>query len=265
MKALLLDSDYLKRRDPPCMRLFVKKDGETITILDPNFRHYFYVSSEDPEALADVVRDVKAERRGKEKVKPESVEVVEKQLLGDSENVVKVVVENPLDITPLKEKIWDLSGVSEIYEHDIPPARRYLIDHELTPLEGVELEGEFRGDGEEKEFIVTQPPEPVEIEEEELNIMCFDLETYNPNGKPRPEKDPIIMLSITDNQGFEKVLTWKDFGSDFDYVEIVEDEKQLLKRFVQITGEHVTIEEGTGCVHTAPGHGEEDFEIGKEY
>lgn len=32
-----------------------------------------------------------------------------------------------------------------------------------------------------------------------------------------------------------------------------------------ITGEHVTIEEGTGCVHTAPGHGEEDFEIGKEY
>ncbi len=31
-----------------------------------------------------------------------------------------------------------------------------------------------------------------------------------------------------------------------------------------ITGEHVTIEEGTGCVHTAPGHGVEDFEVGKE-
>lgn len=31
-----------------------------------------------------------------------------------------------------------------------------------------------------------------------------------------------------------------------------------------ITGEHVTIEEGTGCVHTATGHGEEDFEVGKE-
>ncbi|KXA90628.1 isoleucyl-tRNA synthetase [candidate division MSBL1 archaeon SCGC-AAA259A05] len=32
-----------------------------------------------------------------------------------------------------------------------------------------------------------------------------------------------------------------------------------------ITGDHVTLEEGTGCVHTAPGHGEEDFEIGKTY
>ncbi len=30
-------------------------------------------------------------------------------------------------------------------------------------------------------------------------------------------------------------------------------------------GEHVTTEAGTGCVHTAPGHGQEDFMVGKEY
>lgn len=32
-----------------------------------------------------------------------------------------------------------------------------------------------------------------------------------------------------------------------------------------ILGEHVTLDTGTGCVHTAPGHGLEDFEIGKKY
>ncbi len=32
-----------------------------------------------------------------------------------------------------------------------------------------------------------------------------------------------------------------------------------------ILGEHVTIEDGTGCVHTAPGHGHEDFEVGQKY
>ncbi|HOV42813.1 MAG TPA: isoleucine--tRNA ligase, partial [Syntrophothermus lipocalidus] len=32
-----------------------------------------------------------------------------------------------------------------------------------------------------------------------------------------------------------------------------------------ICGEHVTLDQGTGCVHTAPGHGEEDFVVGKEY
>jgi isoleucyl-tRNA synthetase len=32
-----------------------------------------------------------------------------------------------------------------------------------------------------------------------------------------------------------------------------------------ILGDHVTTEAGTGAVHTAPGHGEEDFVVGREY
>ncbi|WP_281560158.1 isoleucine--tRNA ligase [Thalassomonas sp. RHCl1] len=32
-----------------------------------------------------------------------------------------------------------------------------------------------------------------------------------------------------------------------------------------ICGEHVTTDSGTGCVHTAPGHGVDDFVVGKEY
>jgi isoleucyl-tRNA synthetase len=32
-----------------------------------------------------------------------------------------------------------------------------------------------------------------------------------------------------------------------------------------ILGDHVTLEAGTGCVHTAPGHGREDYEVGLQY
>ncbi len=32
-----------------------------------------------------------------------------------------------------------------------------------------------------------------------------------------------------------------------------------------ILGDHVTTEAGTGCVHTAPGHGQDDFIVGKQY
>ena len=32
-----------------------------------------------------------------------------------------------------------------------------------------------------------------------------------------------------------------------------------------ILGDHVTTDAGTGCVHTAPGHGEDDFIVGKQY
>ncbi len=34
---------------------------------------------------------------------------------------------------------------------------------------------------------------------------------------------------------------------------------------VLILGEHVTLDAGTGAVHTAPGHGAEDFHVGREY
>ncbi|MEJ9279998.1 MULTISPECIES: isoleucine--tRNA ligase [Ureibacillus] len=32
-----------------------------------------------------------------------------------------------------------------------------------------------------------------------------------------------------------------------------------------MVGEHVTLDAGTGCVHTAPGHGEDDYIVGKKY
>ncbi|TLN21971.1 isoleucine--tRNA ligase, partial [bacterium] len=32
-----------------------------------------------------------------------------------------------------------------------------------------------------------------------------------------------------------------------------------------ILGDHVTLDAGTGCVHTAPGHGQEDYEVGLRY
>ncbi|MDX8393677.1 MAG: isoleucine--tRNA ligase [Mariprofundales bacterium] len=32
-----------------------------------------------------------------------------------------------------------------------------------------------------------------------------------------------------------------------------------------LVGDHVTLDAGTGCVHTAPGHGQEDFIIGQKY
>ncbi len=39
-----------------------------------------------------------------------------------------------------------------------------------------------------------------------------------------------------------------------------EDRDSLL-----ILGRHVTLEQGTGCVHTAPGHGHDDYVVGAEY
>ncbi len=65
-------------------------------------------------------------------------------------------------------------------------------------------------------------------------------------------------------------LDWQDAdvlrtvkGKDLEYVTCqhpLYDRESLV-----ILGDHVTLDAGTGCVHTAPGHGEEDFYIGKKY
>ncbi len=39
----------------------------------------------------------------------------------------------------------------------------------------------------------------------------------------------------------------------------------LERQVPVILGDHVTLEAGTGCVHTAPGHGADDFVVGKRY
>lgn len=39
----------------------------------------------------------------------------------------------------------------------------------------------------------------------------------------------------------------------------------LNRKSVVILGNHVTLDSGTGCVHTAPGHGLDDFEVCKKY
>ncbi len=39
----------------------------------------------------------------------------------------------------------------------------------------------------------------------------------------------------------------------------------MPRKSLIILGEHVTLDEGTGCVHTAPGHGHDDFIVGQEY
>ncbi|HET6344217.1 MAG TPA: class I tRNA ligase family protein, partial [Myxococcota bacterium] len=39
----------------------------------------------------------------------------------------------------------------------------------------------------------------------------------------------------------------------------------LPRRSRVLLGEHVTVDAGTGCVHTAPGHGPEDFELGRRH
>lgn len=69
---------------------------------------------------------------------------------------------------------------------------------------------------------------------------------------------------LKEELGFETIKLIKEFkGKDLEYITC---KHPLYDRdSIIILGDHVTNDAGTGCVHTAPGHGEDDFIVGKKY
>ncbi len=92
-----------------------------------------------------------------------------------------------------------------------------------------------------------------------------------------PELDYVLVQA-----GSEKYLLAEGLLEEVSRIAGSEEPWPILKRFkgselsgllcrhplydresILLMGEHVTLEQGTGCVHTAPGHGHEDFFVGR--
>ena len=70
-----------------------------------------------------------------------------------------------------------------------------------------------------------------------------------------------VLKDIKNESGYEVIKEFK--GKDLENV--VCRHPFMDRDSLVILGQHVTLESGTGAVHTAPGHGIEDFEVGKQY
>lgn len=54
-------------------------------------------------------------------------------------------------------------------------------------------------------------------------------------------------------------------GKDMEYAECRHPFETIDRKSLVVLADYVTLEAGTGCVHTAPGHGADDFETGVRY
>lgn len=230
-KFVLLDVDYVTRKSEPVVRLFGKLTGEDqghIIAMDKSFKPYLYViPSSDYNIAACSLELSRLKLNGLI-----SLEKVKKNDMGQSKEVLKVTFKHPRNIPKSRDKILNLGSVEEIREHDIPFYRRYLIDRELSPMNVVEVQGSvLSGKSSTCIFQVENPPTMLDLALPWFSILSFDMEVYNPHGTPQPDKDPIIMIGFSSNQGFRKVFSTKN--SSLDFVEAVADEKQLLKKFTE--------------------------------
>ncbi len=73
-----------------------------------------------------------------------------------------------------------------------------------------------------------------------------------------------LLEKVASDLEWENYTVEKEFqGSEMEYM--TAKHPFYDRESVVICGDHVTLEAGTGLVHTAPGHGEDDYIVGKKY
>ncbi len=76
-------------------------------------------------------------------------------------------------------------------------------------------------------------------------------------------KDMMPMICEETGLATDYTITAEFKGSDLEYCRC--QHPFIERESVVINGDHVTLDAGTGCVHTAPGHGDVDFVVGQKY
>ena len=89
-------------------------------------------------------------------------------------------------------------------------------------------------------------------------------------GLYKGEKDAFYVVAQGLKESFEKetgigLLKCEKTFKGKEWEGITAKHPFIKKEVPVILGDHVTLAGGTGCVHTAPGHGLEDFSVGKKY
>ncbi|MBI4019802.1 MAG: hypothetical protein HY367_00595 [Candidatus Aenigmarchaeota archaeon] len=233
---LLLDADYVLEGGEPVVRLWGKtREGKSIAVLDRTFSPYFYVEPEGGMAHGEI-----NEIRGRicdlemEGEKIRKAEDTERKFLGKPVRVIKIMAVKPSSVPQFRSLLENWVGIREEYEHSIPFYKRYMIDRGLVPMkwaiaEGRTVENAMGAD------VVFEAKDVKSLEADgsaDMRILAFDIEVVQKDGK-----ESIIMASFAGNAGFRKVLTY-GVHDGIENVEILENEKELMGRFIQVVREN---------------------------
>ncbi|MEM4694297.1 MAG: 3'-5' exonuclease, partial [Nitrososphaerota archaeon] len=148
------------------------------------------------------------------------VEEVSRKIRGRSVKAVKVYV-NVEDVESIAKKIIKNMKNVEVYEEDVRPSIKFLLENRVKPSGDIIVhESMFKEQGSLK-IIETDKVEYAGVSTlPPLKIMSLDFVYYSEAGSPRPERDPVILISLITSSG-EKI-------------QLSGDEKKILREFVEI-------------------------------
>lgn len=238
------------------IQLFGKlKDGRKLCVKQA-YEPYFYacLGNLDKEQFEEKLRNLKIDD-----AKVASFKKVEREFLGEKKEFYKIFVNYPKAVPILAGELqsWGI----KCYEKDVLFVHRYLRDNKIIPLSLVKAEGSFAEESEYmdgKSVFMDDKSMPMDDKlvfladrvvqdeikpSEEWKILAIDIETYSPNKELNAGKYPILMIALYGKDSlhgkeFKKVITWKKFNHNLDYLEVVADEKEMLEKFKEAVLEY---------------------------
>lgn len=226
LEGIIVDVDYVVEEGRSIIRMTLRQGQDIHSLYDPSFYPHFYIVPSSPTITKEMIEKVEISNDG-ERAKPNSVEEKEISIKGRKSRVFRISTPNSKNVPKLSEALTEFG---ERYEHDVVFWKRYLIDKGISPISGARIKAR-----EENGRLIVEEISKAAIEKPMIKSICFDIETYNPVEVPRPEVDPIIMISyICDGQ--EGVLTTKKIDRDF--VRVFKTEKEMIEEFSRIIREN---------------------------
>ena len=215
----LLDVNYEVKEHRPEVWLWGIDDKENrVLVIDREFTPYFYAvlnERANPESVIELINARKNELPYIVKV-----EAVEKKYFGKKVKALKIYCQDPELLQKYAKRIEKIEGVNKCLEDDIRYSMRYLIDNEVTPcgwhmLEVEEIANEQNLQVDRVYLAKSKPECCKEIHEvPKLRILGFSIICYSPKGSPKPERNPVVIISSMTNTGEEKQFVAETSESD---------------------------------------------------
>ena len=221
----LLDVNYeVRDHNPEVWMWGIDEDGERVLIVDPSFLPYFYAVLEDGEDPERTVRRITDEKTRLPHIV--DVELAERRYFGRPMKAARILCRDPDLIPKYAKVIRSIKGVRDCLETDIRYSMRYLIDNDVTPCawHTVTIREEEKPPGVQvdKFYIAESPPKRIPKDEiPQLRVLSFYPVYYASKGAPRPERDPVIIISTVTNTGEERSFLAEDG-----------DDRELMRGFI---------------------------------
>ena len=194
--------------------------GNRVLIIDRNFVAYFYAVVADGSDASKVAEAI-MNAYGKSIV---TAKVAQRRFFGKLVTAIMVCCKVATETGVLAKQLRSVEGVSDCLEDDIRASMRYLIDNELAPcawheVEAVEEEN-TEGVRVAKVYVATSPPKQLDnVSVPHLRVLGFSMICYSREGSPKPDRNPVLIISTSASNGENKQFIANDDKNDKPVIE----------------------------------------------